>query len=65
MDRIKETDSERRKRKALEKREEKKRRIKALFDSEYDEKGTGKTHYDQLKEELEQQAQVRRFERVL
>lgn len=36
---------------------EKKRRLKEMFDAEYDEKGNG-DHFDALKTEMSQQAQV-------
>lgn len=36
-----------------------------MFDQEYDDKGDDKTLYDEIKEEMNQQAQVRRFSRVL
>jgi ribosome biogenesis protein BMS1 len=38
--------------------QEKKRKLKEKFDAEYDEKDGGKTYYDELKEEVDQQAQV-------
>lgn len=38
-----------------EKRQEKKRRLKQMFDAEYDE---GSKYYNELKEELDQQAQA-------
>lgn len=48
---------------AHEKRLEKKKRIKALFDAEYDAQGGngegGETFYDKWKQEAEQQAEVR------
>ena len=47
-----------RKRKALEKRAEKKKRMKAMFDSMYDDKDGGGTYFDTLKSEMEQQATV-------
>ena len=47
-----------RKRKALEKRTEKKKRMKAMFDSMYDDKEGGGTYFDDLKSEMEQQAIV-------
>lgn len=43
---------------AKEKLLEKKRRLKEMFDAEYDDKGSG-DHYDSLKAEMSQQAQVR------
>lgn len=42
---------------AKEKLIEKKRRLKEMFDAEYDEKGNG-DHFDSLKTEMSQQAQV-------
>lgn len=58
------TPAEARAKKVQEKREAKKRRMKELFDAEYDaaqgsEKGT---FFDDLKSELEQQAQLNRTE---
>jgi ribosome biogenesis protein BMS1 len=38
--------------------QEKKRKLKEKFDAEYDEKDGGKTYYDELKQEVDQQAQV-------
>ncbi|KAK8743356.1 hypothetical protein OTU49_001394, partial [Cherax quadricarinatus] len=43
---------------AREKLLEKKRRLKEMFDAEYDDKGTG-DYFDSLKAEMNQQAQVR------
>lgn len=37
---------------------EKKKRLKEMFDQEYDDKGEEKTLYDEMKEEMNQQAQV-------
>ena len=45
-------------RKREEKRIEKKKRTKAMFDNEYDEKEGGGSYYDEWKAETEQQAQV-------
>ena len=52
---------EERKKKMERKRIEKKRRLKEMFDAEYDgaEGGEG-TYFDSLKAEMEQQAQVNR-----
>ncbi|XP_072174747.1 ribosome biogenesis protein BMS1 homolog [Diadema setosum] len=44
-----------------EKRAEKKRKLKELFDADYDNKG-GETYFDELKEEMNQQAQLNRSE---
>ncbi|XP_071482980.1 ribosome biogenesis protein BMS1 homolog [Diadema antillarum] len=44
-----------------EKRAEKKRKLKELFDTDYDNKG-GETYFDELKEEMNQQAQLNRSE---
>ena len=41
------------------KRLEAKRRLKAKFDLDYDDNGGGKTHYDDLKKEVDQQTMVR------
>lgn len=38
--------------------QEKKRKLKEKFDAEYDDKDGGKTYYDELKQEVDQQAQV-------
>jgi hypothetical protein len=38
--------------------QEKKRKLKAKFDAEYDDKDGSKTYYDELKQEVDQQAQV-------
>ena len=38
--------------------QEKKRKLKEKFDAEYDDKDGGKTYYDELKHEVDQQAQV-------
>lgn len=46
---------------AKEKLIEKKRRLKEMFDAEYDEKGNG-DHFDSLKTEMSQQAQLNRAE---
>lgn len=46
---------------AKEKRMEKKRKLKALFDSEYDETGTG-DHFESLKKDLGEQAELNRKE---
>uniref|UniRef100_A0A0P4WGX0 Bms1-type G domain-containing protein n=1 Tax=Scylla olivacea TaxID=85551 RepID=A0A0P4WGX0_SCYOL len=46
---------------AKEKLVEKKRRLKEMFDAEYDEKGNG-DHFDSLKAEMSQQAQLNRAE---
>jgi len=50
--------------KELKKRKlEKKRKLKAQFDAEYDEQeGGGKTHYDELKKEVDAQTMVNRSE---
>jgi len=40
------------------KRIEEKRKLKAKFDADYDESG-GKSHYEDLKKEVDAQAQVR------
>lgn len=37
---------------------EKKLKLKEKFDAEYDDKDGGKTYYDELKEEVNLQAQV-------
>lgn len=41
---------------------EKKRKLKEQFDAEYDEQDGGKTYYDELKNEMDQQAQLNRNE---
>ena len=41
-----------------EKRAEKKRKMKEMFNADYDNKG-GESYFDELKEEMNQQAQVR------
>jgi hypothetical protein len=38
--------------------QEKKQKLKEKFDAEYDDKDGGKTYYDELKQEVDQQAQV-------
>jgi ribosome biogenesis protein BMS1 len=38
--------------------QEKKRKLKEKFDAEYDDRDGGKTYYDELKQEVDQQAQV-------
>jgi ribosome biogenesis protein BMS1 len=38
--------------------QEKKRKLKEKFDAEYDDKDGEKTYYDELKQEVDQQAQV-------
>ncbi|PNF19889.1 hypothetical protein B7P43_G12284 [Cryptotermes secundus] len=42
--------------------QEKKRKLKEKFDAEYDDKDGGKTYYDELKQEVDQQAQLNRNE---
>ncbi|XP_022690941.1 ribosome biogenesis protein BMS1 homolog isoform X2 [Varroa jacobsoni] len=44
------------------KRLEKKKRLKEMFDQEYDDKGDDKTLYDEIKEEMNQQAQLNKAE---
>ncbi|XP_059476244.1 ribosome biogenesis protein BMS1 homolog [Neocloeon triangulifer] len=41
---------------------EKKKKLKEKFDSEYDDKDGGKTYYDELKQEMSQQAQLNQKE---
>jgi ribosome biogenesis protein BMS1 len=41
---------------------ERKRKLKEQFDAEYDEQDGGKTYYDELKQEVDQQAQLNRKE---
>ena len=62
---VKRSFAEERKKKMEKKRIEKKRRLKEMFDAEYDntEGGEG-TCFDSLKEEMEQQAQVSRNKRI-
>ena len=57
---VKRSHIEERKKKMEQKRLEKKRRLKEMFDAEYDaaEAGEG-TYFDSLKAEMEQQAQVK------
>ena len=55
--RIVEDEKEVRKRKM-----EKKRQLKMKFDAEYDEKDGGKTHYDELKQEVDAQAIINKSE---
>ena len=45
--------------------QEKKRKLKEKFDAEYDEKDGGKTYYDELKQEVDQQAQVNSFKKII
>ena len=40
------------------KRMEAKKKLKAAFDQNYDDGGNGKSHYDDLKREVEQQTMV-------
>ncbi|XP_078658723.1 ribosome biogenesis protein BMS1 homolog isoform X2 [Branchiostoma floridae x Branchiostoma belcheri] len=47
---------------AREKLLEKKRKLKELFNAEYDNEEGGESYYDSLKQELEQQAQLNRAE---
>ncbi|XP_066304879.1 ribosome biogenesis protein BMS1 homolog isoform X1 [Branchiostoma lanceolatum] len=47
---------------AQEKLLEKKRKLKELFNAEYDNEEGGESYYDSLKQELEQQAQMNRAE---
>ncbi|XP_078577758.1 ribosome biogenesis protein BMS1 homolog isoform X2 [Branchiostoma floridae x Branchiostoma japonicum] len=47
---------------AREKLLEKKRKLKELFNAEYDNEEGGESYYDSLKQELEQQAQMNRAE---
>ncbi|XP_069693908.1 ribosome biogenesis protein BMS1 homolog isoform X2 [Periplaneta americana] len=42
--------------------QEKKRKLKEKFDAEYDDKDGGKTYYDELKQEVDQQAQLNKNE---
>ena len=44
------------------KRIEKKRKLKEQFNTEYDGEGKGKTYYDDLKQEMDQQAQLNKSE---
>ena len=44
------------------KRVEKKRKLKMQFDVEYDDEGQGKTHYDELKKEVDAQTMLNRQE---
>lgn len=53
--------SEDKEKSAKEKLIEKKKRLKEMFDAEYDEKGDG-DHFDSLKAEMSQQAQLNRAE---
>lgn len=54
-----ETAKERRTRRRMEKMQERKRRQKELFDSMYDDENPGKkNHFETLKDEMAQQAQV-------
>lgn len=42
----------------LLRRIEKKKRLKEMFDQDYDDKGEERTMYDEMKEQMNQQAQV-------
>ena len=56
--RIHETREELRQRKVMEKRMEKKKRLKEMFNKEYDDTDGQGTYFDALKLEMEGQAQV-------